>query len=436
METLSAPLLLYQADADADAAVHFDTVSIHTIDTEAVDSGNSESAGEQNSGNAILYADQATTKTNWIGAVYLNTASDYLETNPTAYTAVKQKYAWLVDNSSATSLNLTIGGDSVFHDADGFGAVSLTGINAADVSALLNTTATTRATDLGVTLNVEAQGSPTLPNVTFLGSITPTTGNNGENYTNSEASTLATLLGDSGGVIVGLSSWDQVTLSIGDASVTATITSGVLTSTAAATNIAAQLVSTWNTKYSTGSVSGVFSYWTSMSASSGVITAPSLKSSKSGTRAFDDTVQITFAPVSGKISIESTGVETKSRIAWTIGSSEATTDNGATGNALVISVEEVVAGSGKAAANSASLATNLGTITETGVYSNTGMILTTNKIGFGTSSANSISGLEATGIYPTDARGDVVTGQAAEEGLVVTSGNVRFTRSRIHWLGT
>ncbi|MEL0008563.1 MAG: hypothetical protein VW741_01705 [Flammeovirgaceae bacterium] len=433
METLSAPLLLYQADADADAAVHFDTVSIHTVDADAVDT---ENAGEQNSGNAILYSDQATSKTNWVGAVYLNTASDYLETNPTGYSAVKQKYAWLVDNTSATSLNLTIGGDSVFHDADGFGSVALTGINAADVSALLSSTATTRATDLGVTLNVEAQGSPTLPNITFLNSVTPTTGNNGENYTNSTALTLATLLGDSGGVVSAISSWDQITMSIGDASITATITSGVLTSTAAITNIASQLVSTWNTKYSTGSVSGVFSYWTTMSASAGVITAPTLKSSKSGTRAFDDVVSITFSPVSGKISIESSGVETKSRIAWTIGSSEATTDNGATANALVISVEEVVAGSGKAAANSASLATNLGTITETGVYSNTGMILTTNKIGFGTSSQNSISGLEATGIFPTDARGDVVTGQVAEEGLVVTSGSVRFTRSRIHWLGT
>jgi hypothetical protein len=119
----------------------------------------------------------------------------------------------------------------------------------------------------------------------------------------------------------------------------------------------------------------------------------------------------------------------------TIGSSEASTDNGATGTALVISVEEVVAGSGKAAADSASLTTNLGLITETGDNGN-GKILTTNLIGFGTSSANSISGLEATGIFPTDARGDVVTGQAAEEGLVVTAGSVRFTRSRIHWLGT
>ena len=81
-----------------------------------------------------------------------------------------------------------------------------------------------------------------------------------------------------------MTSHDAVTLTIGDTSVTATITGGTFQDGAnAATNIAAQLVSLWNTKYSTNSVSGVFSYWTTMSASAGVITAPSLKSSLSGT---------------------------------------------------------------------------------------------------------------------------------------------------------
>ena len=62
-------------------------------------------------------------------------------------------------------------------------------------------------------------------------------------------------------------------------------------------------------------------------------------------------------------------------------------------------------------------------------------ILSTNKIGYGTSSANSIEGLSATGIFPTDARGDVVTGQTAEGGLEVTTGTAQFNRTRLHWLG-
>jgi hypothetical protein len=383
-------------------------------------------------------------KTAWIGAILMNTKSSLATTNPTSYSAVKAKYAWHVDNSVATTLDLTISGDKVFHDADGFSAVALTGVNSADVTALLNSTATARATDLGVTLNVEAQGNPSLPNITFLGSITPTTGNNGENYTNTTASTLSKLLGDSGGVATVLTSYDQVTMSVGGRSVTATITGGTaLTGVNATTNLAAQLVSLWNTQYSTDSVSGVFSYWTTMSASAGVITAPSLKSSLSGTRAFDDTVSISFAPTTNaKVSSATSGTHTTSRLAWRIGASDATTDNGAVGNTLVISVEEAVAGNGKVASDVATLTTNLGAVTHTSAVGDAGtdaglagFILATNKIGYGGSSANSIEGLQATGIFPTDARGDVVTGQTAEEGLDVTTGTARFNRTRLHWLG-
>ena len=382
-------------------------------------------------------------KTAWIGAILMNTKSSLSTTNPTAYSAVKAKYAWLVDNSVATSLDLTIGGDKVLHDQDGFSAVALSGVGAADVTALKSSTALSRATDLGVTLNVEFQGDPTLPNITFLGSITPTTGNNGENYTNTTASTLSKLLGNSAGVKSLLTSHDQVTLTIGDTSVTATITGGTYQDGAnAATNIAAQLVSLWNTKYSTNSVSGVFSYWTTMSASAGVITAPSLKSSLSGTRAFDDVVSVSFSGTTAAIvSSNTSGAATTSRIARKIGSSDATTDNGATATALVISVEEAVAGNGKAHGSVATLTSNLGAITSTsgdnnsGVASPLGFILSTNKIGYGTSSANSIEGLSATGIFPTDARGDVVTGQTAEGGLEVTTGTARFNRTRLHWLG-
>ena len=121
------------------------------------------------------------------------------------------------------------------------------------------------------------------------------------------------------------------------------------------------------------------------------------------------------------------------------GSSDATTDNGATGNALVVSVEEAVAGNGKADGASVTLTLGGGgVISETTAADTneaTGFILVTNKIGFGSSSANSIEGLSATGIFPTDARGDVVTGQAAEGGLEVTTGTARFNRTRLHWLG-
>jgi hypothetical protein len=437
METFAAALALIKADADSNANVHFDTVSTHTIDTDAILSSG-EDAGEQNSGNALTFATNGGADTNWVGAVYVNERSTVSTTNPTSYSAVKAKSGWVLNNSVATTVALTVDGDNIFYD-DSFSSIALAGVNAADVTALLNSTATQRATDLGVTLNVEAQGNPSLPNISFLGSITPTTGNNGENYTNTSASTLAKLLGDSGGVATVLTSYDQVTMSIGDTSVTATITGGTaLTGDNAVANLATQLAALWNNKYSTDSVSGVFSYWTTMSASAGVITAPSLKSSLSGSRAFDDTITISFAPTTGaKVSSATSGTHTTSRLAWRIGSSDATTDNGAVGNALVITLEEAVAGNNKLAL--ATLTTNIGVITETtaaDTNQNTGLILATNLIGYGSSSANSIEGLQATGIFPTDARGDVVTGQAAEGGLEVTTGDARVTFSRIHWLSS
>jgi hypothetical protein len=439
--TLKTYLTAIAGNVGADAAVHFDTVQLHNIAADANTS--SETAGDQNSGNALTYATNGGEKTAWIGAIYMNTKSSLATTNPTSYSAVKAKSAWHIDNSVATTLVLEIEGDDVFYDEGGFSVVSLSGVNAADVTTLMNSTAVARATDLGVTLNVVAEGNPSLPNISFIDSITPTTGLNGENYTNNTASTLAKLLGDSGGVATVLTSYDLVTMTIGDSSVTASITGGTaLTGANATTNLAAQLVALWNTQYSTSSVSGVFSYWTTMSSSVGVITAPTLKTSLSGSRAFDDTVSISFAPTTAAlVSSATSGVHTTSRLAWRIGSTDATTDNGAVGNTLIVTLEETVAGNNKLAL--ASITTNVAVLTLTSAIGGTegtdpgltGFLLATTKIGYGSSSNDSIEGLSATGIFPLDARGDVVTGQAAEEGLNVTTGTAQFVRTRLHWLG-
>jgi hypothetical protein len=438
--TLKTYLTVVAANASSDADVHFDTVSLHNIASDAAATG--ETAGDQNSGNALTFATDGGSKTAWIGAILMNTKSSLSTTNPTSYSSVKAKSAWHVDNSTATTLDLAVNGDKVLYDEGGYSAVALTAVNSADVTALMNSTATARATDLGVTLNVVAEGNPSLPNISFLDSVTPTTGLNGENYTNTTASTLSKLLGDSGGVVTVLTTYDLVTMTIGDTSVTATLTGGAfLDGDTATTNIAAQLVSLWNTKYSTGGVSEVFSFWSTMSSSVGVITAPTLTTSLSGSRAFDDTVTISFAPTTAAlVSSATSGVHTTSRLAWRIGSTDATTDNGAVGNTLIITLEEAVAGNNKLAL--ATLTTNIGAITFTSAVGNAGtdgglagFLLATNKIGYGTSSANSIEGTSTNGIFPTDARGDVVTGQSAEEGLDVTTGTAQFKRTRLHWLG-
>ena len=177
-----------------------------------------------------------------------------------------------------------------------------------------------------------------------------------------------------------------------------------------------------------------------MSASAGVITAPTLTTSLSGSRAFDDTITISFAPTTAAlVSSATSGTHTTSRLAWKIGSSDATTDNGATGVTLIVTLEEAVAGNNALAL--ASLTTNIDVLTLTSAIGGTagtdpgqtGFLLATNKIGYGSSSANSIEGLQATGIFPTDARGDVVTGQTAEGGLEVTTGTAQFNRTTVSY---
>ena len=56
--------------ASNDIAVHFDTVQLHNIAADANTS--SETAGDQNSGNALTYATDGGEKTAWIGAILMN----------------------------------------------------------------------------------------------------------------------------------------------------------------------------------------------------------------------------------------------------------------------------------------------------------------------------------------------------------------------------
>ena len=281
-------------------------------------------------------------------------------------------------------------------------------------------------------INRDIQANPVIANGKIF---TPTTGNNGENWTNNTALTRAGLMGDSGGIQSILTSHDQVTMTIGATSVTATITVGTAEGNTAITNIAARLVALWNAKYSTSSVSGVFSYWTTMSSSAGVITAPTLKSSLSGSRAFDDTVTVSFTPTTAaKVSSATSGTHTTSRIAWRIGASDATTDNGAVGNTIIVSVEETVAGNGMAnrLTGHASLiadGTAAGTV-ENNLSNSFGLV--TNLISVGSSAVNTGT---TTNIFPSDARGDVVVGVTANAGTTATTGTARTTYTRLHWLG-
>jgi hypothetical protein len=303
---------------------------------------------------------------------------------------------------------------------------------------LTSSLSTTRATNLGVTLTAAATGNPVLKNVQFLSTISSATGANGENYTNTEASNLSNNTGGAGAAVSSyLTTYDAFTLSFGGRSVTATLAANATAGAAAAANIASTLMNTWNSKWSTGQGSTAMSAWTTATLSTALVTAPSLKSSKSGGRFFGDTTAVTWTPATSlQASYATAGAVTITRIAWTIGATEATTDNTATGTDIIIAIEEVVAGSGAtdriAVGTNATLTvdgTTVGTI-ENAQSNSFGLV--TNLISVGSSKANTDT---SANIYPADARGDVVTGVAAADGTTATTGSAQSEISRLHWLG-
>ena len=433
LNTLKTYLQAVDDNAKADAAVHFDTVSLHNIAADAATS--SETAGDQNSGNAVTYS---TEKANDITLVYANTASTEVTTTTGNNSAVKAKAAWLLDVSSSSTVTLDIETIGVLETNGTFGTLTLTGNNTVDVAELTSSLSTTRATNLGVTLTAAATGNPVLKNVQFLSTISSATGANGENYTNTEASNLSNNTGGAGAAVSSyLTTYDAFTLSFGGRSVTATLAANATAGAAAAANIASTLMNTWNSKWSTGQGSTAMSAWTTATLSTALVTAPSLKSSKSGGRFFGDTTAVTWTPATSlQASYATAGAVTITRIAWTIGATEATTDNTATGTDIIIAIEEVVAGSGAtdriAVGTNATLTvdgTTVGTI-ENAQSNSFGLV--TNLISVGSSKANTDT---SANIYPADARGDVVTGVAAADGTTATTGSAQSEISRLHWLG-
>ena len=182
-----------------------------------------------------------------------------------------------------------------------------------------------------------------LPNVQFLSSVSSAEGATGENYTNNSARDISNNTGGAGAAVASyLTTYDSFTLSFGGKSVTATLAANATVGSTAAANIASTLMNTWNSKWSTGQASTNLSAWTTATLSTALITAPSLKSSTSGGRFFGDTAAVTWTPATAaQASASTSGAVTITRIAWTIGATEATTDNSATGTDIIIAVEEV-----------------------------------------------------------------------------------------------
>jgi hypothetical protein len=452
METFAAALALIKADADSNANVHFDTVSTHTIDTDAILSSG-ETAGEQNSGNALTFATNGGADTNWVGAVYVNERSSLSTTNATAYDAVAWKVAYMIDATQDMTVDIDFENGStdlaILHTGSAYGSVDLTGNTAIDVAALKTSLAVSRAATLGLTLDVAASGEASAPAIVFQSGVASTNGGNGENYTNTTAATaLAANASYTAYAPALLTTYDKFTLTLGDASVTVTLTTDDLGGnwlegpTAVAT-LARTLGIAWDSKYSTGAASANYSIWTygttwSAGASMSIL-APSLKASTSGSRGNGDVMAITWntKSSSSQVSAASGGLATNSVMDWVIGSTEATTDNAATGTSIIVTLADATAGVRKTGAVSLyyqdQLVDNLVGAGTASTEAASGL-LSSNLISYGTAAQATVA--TGTGIYPTEAREDVVWGQTAFEGVSTTTGSDRVTFSRIHWLSS
>jgi hypothetical protein len=401
MGSLAAYLKLVQADVKSNAAVYFDTVQ-STTSSVSVETGST------------------TTGTDAANVILLTTpGSGGVTTGNNA--VVKQQRAWSISPVSGIGVILTIAGAQVLHNGSAYGTVTTTGNLSLDLVALKSSLATSRATTLGTTLNVKTEGTPTMPSVVFPTSVT--SASNGENYTNDQVAAIG--LGTNNALVT---SWDNFTITIDGLSATASITTASATGAAAKNAVASRLAQAWAAKYNAaGTASGDLSLWTANGDTTSGTIAIALKSTLTGSRGFGKSVSIAWAKATAaQVSAATAGVVSLTSdlvMDWTIGATAATDDNSSTANSLILTLTEVT-GSVAAASGGATVTfVGAGGGTELGTTN----VLYTPAAGTDTTtSAN---------IYVTDARGDVVNREGANEGT--TSATVaRVSTDRSQWTFT
>jgi hypothetical protein len=295
---------------------------------------------------------------------------------------------------------------------------------AIDLVALKSALATSRATTLGTTLNFRAESNPDMPNVVFKSALTSATGGNGENYTNTEVAAIG-----AGTNNAFVTSWDNFTITIGGLSATASINTVSSAHTTAINLVAVQLGNAWEAKYGTGLGSANLSLWDNVTSTAATI-GISLKASTSGSRGFGESVSIAWTKATAaQISAATAGVVTKTSalvMDWIIGATEATTDNSATGQAIVMTLAEVTNGIGVAATAGSDKAT--ATFTP-GAGAAIELATTNITVGAGTDTTT------ASDIYEDDARGDVILTEGANEGTT-TATVARVSTDRSQWTFT
>jgi hypothetical protein len=399
--SLAAYLKLVQADVKSTAAVYFDTVQ-STTSSVSVETGSTTTYAVSPASNVILLTTPGS------GGVTTG-----------ANVAVKGQRAWAIVNQAGTGLKLAIDSADVLHNGSGYGLVTTTGNIAIDLVNLKSALATSRATTLGTTLNFRAEANPIMPSVAFLTAVDSSTGGNGENYTNTEVAAIGAASNNAF-----VTSWDNFTITIDGLSATASISTASASAAAAADAVADALGIAWDIKYgTTHGVSKTISLWDVTSGTANTVDI-ALKATTSGSRGFGKTVSIAWAKATAaQISAATAGVVTETSdlvMDWKIGATEASTDNSATGSAIVMTLTEVT--------NDVESGVAVSIVGVQGVIE----LGTTNKVYTPAAGTDTTT---TTDIYENDARGDVVKREGANEGT--TSATVaRVSTDRSQWTFT
>jgi len=400
MNTLKTYLALVAANAKSDASVYFDTVESTT------DKDGTETTAE------TLYATGTTAAK--AATVILEMSAGSAATYTNKGDAVAGKFAWLIANNSHTdapdtSLTLMKGDDHILSSGGTFGAISLSSDAGLAVSQIKQQASLDRATALGMTLTAFEGGNPTLPNVVFQDGSNLGTTTNYENYTNAQAGALVSYT-------TNLVTSDLITISVDGLAASVTMTTAEISvSTNIGDRIALKLAHAWNLKYGTNGSSASLTYWNDLTTgTAGTITGGTLKSSYSGRSANGDIVSV------------SASLSTTSTLDWQIGSTDATTDNAAVGNDVIMVVESSVAGTTGDAITLASLSVTAtdGTATDNLLQALSTTLRTV--VDAATDTTNTI--------YPVEDRTDSRHPEAAAEGTLATAAVAAVNQTRVHWL--
>jgi hypothetical protein len=328
--------------------------------------------------------------------------------------AVAGKIAYLVGSPSYASLEMS--GVEIFHDGTDYAPVSLTGNIDVDLIALKSDLALSRATTLGLTLDVVKGGADGV-DIVFASSIAAT--DNGEYYTDDEARALT-----SGTISTFITSKDVFKLSYGSYTVTASISASSATGSAAAEAVRYALGLKWSTTYGGGASSstiwGGFNSTPAPGDDAKTLEGLALQSTGTGSRGVNDQIKIEWtAATAAQVSEATSGATTQTTImSWTIGDSDSTADNYTVGTDLVVTLADNDALVNDVA--STLVSTNLTTLTSSAyTYPSPG-----------------INQASATDVYPLEARNDVINAENSNEGTITTTGVPASSVSRIGWLSS